>query len=308
MNATGATGATKGRIPRWRRRLGKIAWRVGRVLLVTYLAVVILLAIFQTRLIFPGMATQGSADVAFNPPPGTELLQLTAKDGNRIAALFGKALPTAGGSVTKAAPTVIYFYGNAMCLKDALSEFRQFRRLGANVLAVEYEGFGLSGGEAGEQGCYAAAEAGYQYLLTRHDIDAHKFVPAGWSLGAAVAIDLARRHAGEGHIAGVMTFSAFTSMAEMAGHHYPGVPVSLLLKHHFYSEEKIAGIGVPILIGHGQKDDLVPFAMAGRVAAAAGKAGLKVTRLVVPTAEHNDFFVEGEAAVDQAAGAFLGGL
>jgi pimeloyl-ACP methyl ester carboxylesterase len=292
---------------RWPARLKRAGYRICRLIVILYLVVCLLFLAFQTKLIFPGAATQGSPEAVVTPPPGTELLKLKTQSGATIAALFGKASP-AGPLAKESAPTLIYFYGNAMCLKDALQEFQQFRRLGCNVIAVEFEGFGMSTGTAGEQGCYNAAEAAYQYVLTRSDIDLHKIVPTGWSLGAAVAIDLAARHAGEGRIAAVMTFSAFTSIGDVGRFHYPGVPVSMILKHKFLSEEKMAKLGVPILIGHGRRDDIIPFPMCDRLTKAAENAGLKVSRLVLDKAAHNDFFYEGESQIDEAVERFLKNL
>jgi pimeloyl-ACP methyl ester carboxylesterase len=289
--------------PRWPARLQRAGYRIGRLIVFTYLVVCLLFLTFQAKLIFPGAASQGSPDAVVTPPPGSELLKLKTTSGATIAALFGKAIPT--GPLAQNNFTLIYFYGNAMCLKDAVEEFQQFRRLGCNVLAVEYEGYGMSEGAAGEQGCYNAAEAAYQYLLTRTDIDRTKIVPTGWSLGAAVAIDLAAKHANQGHIKAVMTFSAFTSVADVGRFHYPVLPVSMLLRHKFLSEEKIAKIAVPILIGHGKKDTIVPYPMSDRLAKAAQNAGLPVTRLTLDKAAHNDFFYEGEDAINQSVENFL---
>ncbi len=267
---------------------------------------ILVLALLQKKLIFIGASTQGTPEAEVTPVD-SELLHLHAPDGTAppipIAGLFGKT--TKPGSEPATAPTILWFYGNAMCMNDALSEFLLFRRLGANVLLVDYAGYGMSGGEASEQGCYQAAEAAYQYLLTRADIDKTKLIPAGWSLGGAVAIDLAARHAAEPHIAGVMTFCTFTSMAEVAQHHYPFVPVKLLLTQRFASEEKIGKIHVPILIGHGCRDSIVPFSMSDRLAKAA--AG-RVFRIECTQADHNDFFDIAAQQVQQAGGEFLQNL
>jgi hypothetical protein len=283
------------------RRLRSIACKLLRV----YLVVILVLALLQKKLIFIGASTQGTPEAEVTPVD-SELLHLHAADNIPpipIAGLFGKT--SKPGSDPATAPTILWFYGNAMCMNDALSEFLFFRRLGANVLLVDYAGYGMSGGEASEQGCYRAAEAGYQYLLTRADIDTHKLIPAGWSLGGAVAIDLAARHSGDSHIAGVVTFCAFTSMSEVAQHHYPFVPVKLLLTQRFDSEGKIGKIRVPILIGHGRRDSIVPFSMSDRLTKAA--AG-RVVRIECSQADHNDFFDIAGDQVRQAAAEFLGKL
>jgi pimeloyl-ACP methyl ester carboxylesterase len=287
------------------RRVLRLAWRVSRAVLIAYVLVLILFGAFQTKMIFPGAATQGRREAVVNPPPETELLELKAADGTKIAALFGKSLAISRPDLGQKTPTVIWFYGNAMCLNDAIGEFQQFRKLGANVLAVEYAGYGMSGGSAGEEGCYMAAEAGYQHLLSRTDIDSTKILAGGWSLGGGAAIHLAWKHRGEGKICGVMTFSAFSSLGDVARFHYPGVPVGMLLRHKFESEKKIAEVGVPVLLGHGVHDEISPFWMMEKLATAAERGGVEVTRVKLESAAHNDFFVADEAAIDVAVGEFL---
>jgi fermentation-respiration switch protein FrsA (DUF1100 family) len=170
-----------------------------------------------------------------------------------------------------------------------------------NVLIPEYVGYGMSGGRAGEAGCYATAEAAYAYVLTRKDVDPDKIVAAGWSLGAAVAVDLASRKP----VAGLVIFSAFTSMVEMARLHFPYLPASLLLRHRFESESKIARVRCPILIGHGRDDRLIPHAMSDRLAAAAGGP---VSRFSVDGAGHNDFYLVGGDTIDRHLARFFKAL
>ena len=81
----------------------------------------------------------------------------------------------------------------------------------------------------GEQACYQTADACYKHLLSRENVDPRRIVIAGRSLGGAVAIDLASRL----DVAGLVAFSTFTRMSEMASRRYPFVPASLLLRHRF---------------------------------------------------------------------------
>ena len=112
----------------------------------------------------------------------------------------------------------------------------------------------------------------------------------GWSLGGAVAIDLASRKP----IVGIITVSAFTNMAAVAHQLIPWLPVSLILKYRFDSDRKLAGMSCPILIVHGMQDDLVPFKMAAGLAAAAKG---KVTRYNIQGGGHNDIFDVGGQAL-----------
>jgi fermentation-respiration switch protein FrsA (DUF1100 family) len=261
---------------------------------------------FQTRRIFPGSATKGTTGAAVEPRPGVELLPLTTASGNRVAAAFGAALTPQGAPDSDAPkrPTMLYFYGNGWCLRDAVDEdLDRFRRLGINVMIPEYVGYGISGGEPSEAGCYETADACLDYLLKRPDVDPSRIVVAGRSLGGAVAIDLASRRP----VAGLVAFCTFTRMVEMAKRRFPLLPASLLLHHRFDSIAKIRRVTCPILIGHGGKDQVVPAAMSTALAEAA-KGSVPVTTFTVPDADHSDFFEVGETQVFDALRTFLAGV
>jgi fermentation-respiration switch protein FrsA (DUF1100 family) len=261
---------------------------------------VLVFYLMQTYLIFAGANTRGTRDAIVHPTADSELIQLKTKDGTPTVALFGKALTPDGQPRDDSAhrPTVIWFYGNAMCLNDCWDEFRHIRRLGANVMIVEYVGYGMAGGSPSEAGCYAAADAAYDHLISRPDIDKNKIVAAGWSLGAATAIDLASRRP----VAGLATFSAFSNMQAMAHRLLPWFPSGLLLRHRFENTHKIATIDRPIFIAHGTSDSIIPPTMADELQAAAKGP---VTRVKVSGADHNDLFQVGGPVLMRQFGDFL---
>ena len=156
---------------------------------------------------------------------------LARPHGEKVAALFGPALTVDGKPHPEAStrPALIYFYGNAMCLAYAEPDFDRFRRLGLNVIIPDYVGYGMSEGRPSEKGCQATADAVYDDLIATHGFKPERIISAGWSLGGAVAIDLASRR----KVAGLIAFSTFTSGADMARRILPFAPVSLLLRHRF---------------------------------------------------------------------------
>ena len=83
----------------------------------------------------------------------------------------------------------------------------------------------------------------------------------GESLGTAVAVEVAQNK----NFAGVILESPFTSMIDAAKNKYPFLPIKFLLKDKYESVSKIKNIKTPILIMHGKKDDLVPFAMGKKM-------------------------------------------
>jgi fermentation-respiration switch protein FrsA (DUF1100 family) len=240
----------------------------------------------QTSLIFPGRSSQGRRDaiVPASRDGDYELIRLTTKSGVPIVAVFGTALADDGAKLTDpyTRPTILLFYGNGMCLADAMSWFRDFRKLGANVMIPDYAGYGMSGGKPSEASFYQTGDACWDYLASRQDIDDTRLVPTGVSIGGAVALHLAAQRPA----AAVALFSPFTSLDDMAREVAPFLPTSLLLRHHFPNEKIIRQVRVPTFIAHGRGDRIIPFRMSERLKAAA--AG-PVTFMPVDT-DHNDLF------------------
>jgi dienelactone hydrolase len=270
-----------------------------RIGLLVYLGLLLVLASIQTALIFPGRATQGRADSYYTPAPDEELVTLMTPSGARIKALFGPALEVDGSPLlgSRPRPAVLYFYGNGMCMAHCRSEFDGLRRQGVHVLIPDYLGYGMSEGQASEAGFYQTADAAWDYLTSRPDVDRDRMVVSGWSIGGAVAIDLASRK----KPAALMTFCTFTSLKEMSARSLPFFPAGLLLRHRFDSLSKIAGINCPILMGHGEEDSLVPYPMMARLARAAGGP----VETFTTEADHNDFWAIGPGRIFERIGEFL---
>jgi pimeloyl-ACP methyl ester carboxylesterase len=282
--------------PRRRRR---IILRLLRSALIIYIILIVVFSALQNWIIFPGASSQGQKHAIVHASPNYELVELKSPTNQKIAAVFGPALAPDGSPHPTAAqqPTILWFYGNGMCLADCFSEFTNLRRLGNNVFIPEFLGYGMSEGSPSEQSVYATANAAWDHLVSRPDIDKNKIIVAGWSLGAAAAIELAHTRP----VAGLMTFSAFTNLKDMARRILPWAPTSLMLKHHFDNESKIKNIKVPILIVHGSRDSIVPFDMSAVLAKAAPHA----TYVPISVADHNDLFDVGADEINQRVAAFI---
>lgn len=280
-------------------RLYRLLIRLATFLVVLLLGFLAVLYLIQDRMIFPGTGTQGRPEAIVRPRPGTELVRLTTSLGEPITALFGPALGADGRADLDATtrPALLYFYGNALCLAYSETELERFRRLGLNVLIPDYLGYGMSGGRASEQGCRATAETCYDWLRDR-GFQEERIIACGWSLGGAVAIDLASRRP----VGGLIAFSTFTSTREMGQTIFPLALPSFFYSHKFDSLGKLPSITCPILLGHGRRDPIVPFAMQARLAAAAK---CPVTTFVIDGAEHNDFYDVGGPQIDGAIQSFL---
>jgi hypothetical protein len=180
-------------------------------------------------------------------------------------------------------PAVLFLHGNGENLETMRQAglLDELRGLGVPFLALDYPGYGRSGGRPSEEGLIAAGAAGLAWLAGRHP--GREVVAAGWSLGAAVAAALAAepRHG----VSRLIALSPWSSLRDVARHHLPFIS-GFLLRERYDSVAAAERIRVPALVVHGQRDGIIPFRLGARFAAALPSA---TTRFVpVPHAGHND--------------------
>lgn len=124
-----------------------------------------------------------------------------------------------------------------------------------NVLAFGYPGYSGSTGSPTEAGCYDSADAAYDWLLTVKKIKPERLMIFGQSLGGGVACNLAVK---KPH-AGLILLSTFTTLPERAQEFLPIFPVKWFMKNQFDNRSKLSRYTGPLLIAHGDNDDVVPF-------------------------------------------------
>jgi len=165
------------------------------------------------------------------------------------------------------APAILYLHGNDVNLGSNVERIARLNRLGFAVLAIDYRGFGKSGGPfPSEAQMYDDSEAAWIYLVRERRVDSKRVFIYGHSLGGAVAIELGLRHP---EAAGLIAESTFTSMPDMAKIAYWMFPTDWLLNQRFDSLAKVPVLKVPVLFIHGTADAEVPYAMSERLFRAA---------------------------------------
>jgi len=159
-------------------------------------------------------------------------------------------------------PWILYFHGNATAVTEGLDRYRLFQRLGFNIFAPEYRGYNGVPGRPGEASLSHDALAAYQHLRDTEHLRDQDIVIYGWSLGSAVAIDLATRVSPRALIAE----GSPASIAGMVHDQLPLIPVSLVLPtNRFESIRKLAQVRAPVLFIHARDDEVVPFANGRRL-------------------------------------------
>ena len=184
--------------------------------------------------------------------------------------------------------TVLHFHGNAGNISYRLDLYARLHRMGLSVLAVDYRGYGKSGGRPSEEGLYEDARASWRLLTGRLEVPGRSTIIAGRSLGSAVAACLA----GEVKAAGLVLETPFTSAPAMARKLYPWLPVGLLMRTRMDTLARIRSIRHPKLIIGAREDEIVPVEMAEDIFSAAPEP----KQLIILDGGHNDFDSVSEKA------------
>ena len=241
-------------LPRPVRTLGALKW-VAIALAFSYVAVVgVLYARQRSLMYFPDTVHTTPAEAGL--PEATEV-PLTAADGVHITAWF--AAPQGDK------PVIVFFHGNGGSLRYGAARFRRLIGAGVGLVALEYRGYGGNEGSPSESGLIADGEAAYAYAAAHYP--ANQIVLWGQSLGSGVAVAVAA----EKPVARVILEAPFTSTAAVASIRYWYIPVGLLMKDQFHSDRRIERVTAPLLILHGVKDQVVPYAMGERLFELANK-------------------------------------
>jgi alpha-beta hydrolase superfamily lysophospholipase len=148
---------------------------------------------------------------------------------------------------------VLLCHGNGGNVGDRVEAIALLAAAGFDVLAFDYRGYGRSSGRPSEEGTYRDARAARDVLLRQPAVDPARVFYLGESLGAAVALELAHEHPP----AGLILQSPFTSVRDMARLHYPLVPRALV-PDAYPSLRLIRALRVPLLVVHGERDEIVP--------------------------------------------------
>ncbi len=202
----------------------------------------------RTRPELGALAALGAREVRFATSDGLDLLawHLPPRDGR---------------------PLVVYFHGNGGHIGYRSNRLRRFAEEGVGLLLVEYRGYGGNRGAPSEDGLYRDAAAALDFATGELATPAARLALYGESLGSAVAVWAAAHYPA----AALILEAPFTRLADAAGHHYPWVPVGLLLRDRFDSLARIASVKAPILIVQGEQDRVIPVRLGRALLAAANE-------------------------------------
>jgi abhydrolase domain-containing protein 17 len=253
---------------------GVDAWgmllRVLRIVVIVYVLFAAYAWLFADRMLFLPQPS------SYRDSP--DVRKVRTADAETLAARW---LPN-----PRAAYTLLVSHGNAEDVGDLAPLLEDLHAAGFSVLAWDYRGYGLSTGKPRERTTYRDAEAVFAHLTGELGVPAERVIVLGRSLGGGPAAHLASRH----RVAGLVLESTFTSVFAV----FPGVP--LLPFDKFRTESRLARVTSPVLVIHGRRDDVVPFAHGERLYARAPEPK---RHLWIDETGHNDLqLVAGKQYLD----------
>ena len=152
----------------------------------------------------------------------------------------------------KSTPVVIFGHGNAELIDFCAEELKFFTRIGIGVLLIEYPGYGRSEGSPSQKSITHAFNEGYKYLVSRKDVDPHRIILFGRSLGGGAVCALASNKPS----CALILQSSFTSVKSFTARFLaPG----FMVRDPFDNLSVVSRYAGPVLIIHGKNDDIIPF-------------------------------------------------
>ena len=224
------------------------------LLAAVYLAGLVVLYVRQREVLFPIPTTERTSPAAADCPEAEEHV-LTTSDGEKVIVWHVPAKP--------GRPVILYFPGNGDFLAGRVSRFKAMTADGTGLVALSYRGYAGSSGAPSEQGLLRDAAAAYAFTTARYG--AQRIVAWGFSLGTGVAVALASDHA----IGKLILEAPYTSTVDIAALAFRYVPVRLLMRDQFRSDDRIARVTVPLLVMHGTNDLAISILFGERLFALA---------------------------------------
>ena len=273
---------------------------VAALVIAGLLAAVVLARLVENSMIFfPARYPAGEWDAE---AVGARDVFFDTADGVTLHAWWFEADPPAGGGARTetrdGAAVLLFAHGNAGNLTHRAGHARAFAQEGISVLIFDYRGYGRSEGSADEAGIYRDIDAAFAFLTGEWGIASDRIVLFGRSLGSAPASRLSTRVP---HAALVLV-SPLPSAKRMTRRMFIGLPMDLLIRSRFPVVDWVGERSTPLLVVHGDRDEVIPLAYGREVYEAAAEPKRFLPLL---GSGHNDILSVGGRDYVETVAAFV---
>ena len=238
-----------------------------------YLFVILIMFFFQRSLLY--LPTKEKLDPISYSYTGLKKVNLITSDDLVLSSLFK-------GPSDKKQNTLVVFHGNAGHIGHRIDKFRPYLEEGYGLLLVEYRGYGENSGKPTEDGFYKDGRAALEFL-SKQKISKHQTILYGESLGCGIAVKLST----EDKYHSTILEAPYTSIADVASHHYWYLPAKWLVLDRFEIIDIINKVKSPLLIIHGNKDNVININLAKKVFNSAPEPK---EALFISNADHNNLY------------------
>lgn len=178
--------------------------------------------------------------------------------------------------------TILYAHGNAGNVQRFAPAAAHMASLGFDVLLYDYRGYGRSGGESEDEATlFADGRAALDYLVRARGVAPDTVAHYGYSLGSAVSAELSVNHP----CRAVVLVAPLASISAQVAAMYPWLPepFHILTRSRLDTVGKIARARCPVMVVHGDRDEIIGVEQ-GRAVFAAAREPKRL--MIIPGASH----------------------
>jgi pimeloyl-ACP methyl ester carboxylesterase len=198
---------------------------------------------------------------------------------------------------------ILLFHGNGGHRGHRSLWYELLHSIDADILAIDYRGYGDSEGQPSEKSLTEDASATWKYATQQLGYSPRQILIIGESLGGGVSVKLASTVCQqEQQPAGLILISTFSSMLDTAQNQFWWLPVRFLLLDKYRSDLEIPNVTCPVLQFHGTADSIVPLQLAKRLhqlTPTQSTSGVEKELVIFEGAGHNDILHHGGAELRQ---------
>ncbi|HET7843157.1 MAG TPA: alpha/beta hydrolase [Xanthomonadales bacterium] len=207
----------------------------------------------QRGILFPGTTLKAQA-----LPAGAQRVALRASFG-RVDVAWLPPGPAADGRA------IVYLHGNYETIGSAARDVAPLHALGPGVALVEFPGYGGAPGAPTLESLREASTLAYDWVARQPGVRADAITVMGRSIGGGPASLLAVDRPARA----LLLLSTFSDLESFA--HGRLLPAALI-KDRYDNAARLRELRAPVLVVHGRRDELIPFAQSSILSHAARDA------------------------------------
>jgi len=217
--------------------------KILKIAIVVYILICLLLFVFQEKLIF--LPEKLDKNYKFTFDQSFEEVNIKTEDGKILNGIIFKSDSSKG--------LIFYLHGNARSLRSWGEVAKAYTDLNYDVFMLDYRGFGKSEGSiSSQEQMFQDVQTAYDEMLKKYA--ENKIIVLGYSFGTGPATKIASTNKPK-----LLILQApYYSLTDMMRHRYPIIP-TFILKYKFETDEYIKDCKMPIVIFHGNQDEVIYY-------------------------------------------------